>query len=216
MTSLESALGSVKADPGQIEQVILNLAVNARDAMPRGGRLTLQTANVTLDEAYARIAGVEPFFTTKEVGKGTGLGLATVYGIVKQTNGHIAVDSALDQGATLKVYLPLVDAVPILPLVNTLAGADATVEISGATPRGTDTVLLVEDDDALRTLARMNGKQLADRLLVERPDLKVLFMSGYTDRAIVEYGVLEADSRFLQKPFTPAGVGTKARDVLDG
>jgi signal transduction histidine kinase len=179
MTSLESALGLVKADAGQIEQVILNLAVNARDAMPRGGRLTLRTANVTLDEAYARVAEVEPeryvmlavsdtghgrdettqarifepFFTTKEVGRGTGLGRATVYGIVKQTNGHIAVDSALDQGAKVKVYLPLADTLPILPLVNTLPGADQAVEIGGGTPRGTETVLLVEDDEFSSSLS---------------------------------------------------------------
>jgi signal transduction histidine kinase len=272
--TLGSALGSVKVDPGQIEQLIINLAVNARDAMPQGGRLTLLTANVSLDEAYARLhAGVEPgryvmlvvndtghgmdattqarifepFFTTKEEGKGTGLGLATVYGIVKQSNGHIAVESAPGQGATFKIYLPIVDALPT---------TDAPVKGSGATPRGSETVLLVEDDEALRSLAReilqvqgytvleagvpgdamriaaghqtpihllvtdvvmpqMNGKQLADRLRSGRPELKVLFMSGYTDSAIVEHGVLEPGIQFLHKPFTPAGLGAKVREALD-
>jgi PAS domain S-box-containing protein len=272
-TTLGLELGSVKADPGQIEQVIINLAVNARDAMPQGGRLTLQTADVTLDEAYARVhASVEPgryvmlavgdtghgmdattqarifepFFTTKEVGKGTGLGLATVYGIVKQSNGHIAVESAPDQGATFKIYLPSVDAPPT---------PDAPAEARGAAPRGSETVLLVEDDEPLRSLAReilevlgytvleadspvtalqvaagdptpihllltdvvmpqMNGKQLADRLLAGRPELKVLFMSGYTDGVIVEHGVLEPGIHFLHKPFTPAGLSSKIREVL--
>ena len=271
--TLGSGLGNVKADPGQLEQVIINLAVNARDAMLQGGGLTLETTNVTLDEAYARLhAGVEagryvmlavsdtghgmdastqarifePFFTTKEVGKGTGLGLATVYGIVKQSNGHIAVESAPDQGATFKVYLPIVDALPT---------TDAPVQGSGATPRGSETLLLVEDDVALRTLAReilqvlgytvleagapvdalriaaahqtaihllltdvvmpqMNGKPLAARLLSGRPALKVLFMSGYTDSAIVEHGV-EPGIHLLRKPFTPAGLGSKVRQALD-
>jgi CheY-like chemotaxis protein len=188
----------------------------------------------------------EPFFTTKEVGKGTGLGLATVYGIVKQSNGHIAVDSTREQGATFKVYLPSVDAPPT---------PDAPIEASGVAPRGSETVLLVEDDEPLRTLAReileflgytvleaespvialqvaaghqtpihllltdvvmpqMNGKRLADRLLAGRPELKVLFMSGYTDGVIVEHGVLEPGIHFLHKPFTPAGLNSKIREVL--
>jgi PAS domain S-box-containing protein len=272
--NLGSALGSVKADLGQMEQVIINLAVNARDAMPQGGRLTLQTTSVVLDEAYARIHAdvepgqyvilavsdtghgmnaetqariFEPFFTTKEVGKGTGLGLATVYGIVKQTNGHIVVDSALDQGTTFKIYLPSVDRLPAM---------NSPGEAGGATRRGSETVLLVEDDEGVRALAReilevqgytvleasvpaealraggangvpihllltdvvmpqMNGKQLADRLLSERPELKVIFMSGYTDSAIVQHGVLEPGVHFLHKPFTPAGLGSKVREVLD-
>jgi two-component system cell cycle sensor histidine kinase/response regulator CckA len=272
--NLGSALGRVKADLGQMEQVIINLAVNARDAMPQGGRLTLQTTSVVLDEAYARIHAdvepgqyvilavsdtghgmnaetqariFEPFFTTKEVGKGTGLGLATVYGIVKQTNGHIVVDSALDQGTTFKIYLPSVDRLPAM---------NSPGEAGGATRRGSETVLLVEDDEGVRALAReilevqgytvleasvpaealraggangvpihllltdvvmpqMNGKQLADRLLSERPELKVIFMSGYTDSAIVQHGVLEPGVHFLHKPFTPAGLGSKVREVLD-
>jgi nitrogen-specific signal transduction histidine kinase len=271
---LGSELGRVKADPGQVEQVLMNLAVNARDAMPQGGRLTLQTADVILDEAYARVhTGVEPgryvrlavgdtghgmdettrarifepFFTTKEIGKGTGLGLATVYGIVKQSHGHIAVDSEPGQGATFKIYLPSVDALP---------SADAPVEAKRGSTRGSETVLIVEDDELLRGLARdilaaqgysvlvaaspmnalqvaaehqtpihlllsdvvmpqMNGKQLADRLLAGRPDLKVLFMSGYLDSVIVQHGVLEPGVHFLHKPFTPAGLSSKIRDVLE-
>ena len=271
---LGSELGRVKADPGQVEQVLMNLAVNARDAMPQGGRLTLQTADVILDEAYARVhTGVEPgryvrlavgdtghgmdettrarifepFFTTKEIGKGTGLGLATVYGIVKQSHGHIAVDSEPGQGATFKIYLPSVDAPP---------SADAPVEAKRGSTRGSETVLIVEDDELLRGLAReiltaqgyrvldaaspmsalqvaaehqtpihlllsdvvmpqMNGKQLADRLRAGRPDLKVLFMSGYLDSVIVQHGVLEPGVHFLHKPFTPAGLSSKIRDVLE-
>jgi two-component system cell cycle sensor histidine kinase/response regulator CckA len=271
---LGSELGIVKADPGQVEQVLMNLAVNARDAMVQGGRLTLQTADVSLDEAYARVdTGVEPgryvmlavgdtghgmdettqarifepFFTTKEIGKGTGLGLATVYGIVKQSHGHIAVASEPGQGATFKIYLPSVDAPP---------APDAPAEAGRVATRGSETVLLVEDDELLRGLAheiltamgysvldagspvsalqvaaehqtpihllltdvvmpQMNGKQLADRLLVGRPELKVLFMSGYTDSVIVKHGVLEPGVHFLHKPFTPAGLSSRIREVLD-
>jgi two-component system cell cycle sensor histidine kinase/response regulator CckA len=272
-TALDSAAGRVKADAGQIEQVLLNLAVNASDAMPNGGWLTLATGNVTLDAAYARThvevepgpyvmlsvsdtghgmtAAVqahifEPFFTTKEVGKGTGLGLATVYGIAKQSGGHITVYSEPGHGTVFKLYLPRVEEAP------GTAEPEGPVEI---TRRGSETVLLVEDDEPLRTLAReilsiqgytvldatspsealrlgdahpgpihilltdvvmpqMNGRQVADHLLAARPALKVLFMSGYTDAAIVQHGVLEAGTHFLQKPFTPDALSRKVREVL--
>ena len=272
-TALDSAAGRVKADAGQIEQVLLNLAVNASDAMPNGGWLTLATGNVTLDEAYARTHAevepgpyvmlsvsdtghgmtaevqahiFEPFFTTKEVGKGTGLGLATVYGIAKQSGGHITVYSEPGHGAVFKLYLPRVEEAP---------GTAEPARPPEITRRGSETVLLVEDDEPLRTLAReilsiqgytvldatspsealrladahpgpihllltdvvmpqMNGRQVADHLLTARPGLKVLFMSGYTDAAIVEHGVLEPGTHFLQKPFTPDGVSRKVREVL--
>jgi len=272
-TALDSAAGRVKADAGQIEQVLLNLAVNASDAMPNGGWLTLATGNVTLDEAYARTHAevepgpyvmlsvsdtghgmtaevqahiFEPFFTTKEVGKGTGLGLATVYGIAKQSGGHITVYSEPGHGAVFKLYLPRVEEAP---------GTAEPARPTEITRRGSETVLLVEDDEPLRTLAReilsiqgytvldatspsealrladahpgpihllltdvvmpqMNGRQVADHLLTARPGLKVLFMSGYTDAAIVEHGVLEPGTHFLQKPFTPDGVSRKVREVL--
>jgi len=272
-TALDPDAGRVKADAGQLEQVLLNLAVNASDAMPEGGQLTLATGNVILDEAYARTHSdvqpgpyvmlsvsdtghgmtaevqariFEPFFTTKEMGKGTGLGLATVYGIAKQSGAHITVESEPEKGTVFKLYLPRVGEAP------GLAERECPVQVAR---RGSETVLLVEDDEALRTLAReilsilgytvleatspsealrlagghpgtidvlltdvvmpqMNGRQVADHLLVARPDLKVLFMSGYTDGAIVQHGVLEPGTHFLQKPFTPDGLGRKLREVL--
>jgi CheY-like chemotaxis protein len=190
----------------------------------------------------------EPFFTTKEVGKGTGLGLATVYGIVKQSGGHVAVYSEPGHGTTFKIYLPRVDDPPF---------AEEMAESALAAPGGWETVLVVEDDDSLRTLARevleaqgytvieaaqptealalidvhpdpihllltdvimpqMNGRQLAERLRAARPDVRVLFMSGYTDGAIVHHGVLEAGTHFLQKPFTPDRLSRKVREVLVG
>jgi len=270
----DPALGLAKADPGQFEQAIINLAVNARDAMPQGGRLIIETHNAELDEGYAeqhpevrpgryvlvavtdsgqgvdeatRTRIFEPFFTTKQPGKGTGLGLAMVYGFVKQSGGHIEVYSELGHGTTLKVYLPRAeDATP------SVESARAPLE----KPRGTETVLLVEDEDAVRALSRlvlqssgytvleardgqeavwvaqqhqgpihilvtdlvmprMSGRQLADLLAKTMPRMRILFMSGYTDEAMLRHGVLEASVAFLQKPFTPGGLARKVREVLD-
>jgi len=274
VTVLAPTLGHVKADPGQIEQIIMNLAVNARDAMPHGGRLTLETANVDLDAVYARKhvearpgphimlalsdTGIgmdpktrarifEPFFTTKGPRKGTGLGLAMVYGIVKQSGGNIWVYSEPGQGTAFKIYLPRIEE-PI----ESAQGRSAL-----APPlRGIETVLLVEDEDAVRDLARdilqargytvlearhgaealriseqhpgpihlmltdvvmpeMTGRVLADRLAALRPETKILYMSGYTDNAVVHHGVLDPGTVFLQKPFTGAVLARKVREILD-
>ena len=267
-------LGNVRADPGQIEQVAVNLAVNARDAMPEGGRLTIETNNVTLDQAFVRqhmgaAAGeyvmlaisdtglgmtdevkehlFEPFFTTKGLGKGTGLGLATMYGIVKQHQGHIWVYSEPGLGSTFKIYLPRVEEE-----LATLSRADEAATL----PRGSETVLVVEDEPAVRGVAvrvlsglgyrvleashgaealqvaatcgqaihllltdvvmpEMNGKALSEQLTVLYPGLKVLFVSGYTDETIAHRGVLDEGVAFLQKPFTPARLARKVREVLD-
>ncbi|MGH7569278.1 MAG: ATP-binding protein [Gemmatimonadales bacterium] len=271
--SLAPDIGNVRADAGQLEQVILNLAVNARDAMPTGGRLTIETANAELSADYAEahqpvIAGAyvmlavsdtgvgtdpdtrarvfEPFFTTKEQGKGTGLGIATVYGIVKQSGGYIWAYSEPGHGATFKVYLPRVDAPVEAPAPAREAGAMA----------GSETILLAEDDDLLRPLTRgilerlgytvlaaanprvalvranehegsihllvadvvmpgESGRQLARRLAELRPEARVLYVSGYTDDAIVRHGMLEPGLNYLQKPFTPAALARKVREVLE-
>jgi CheY-like chemotaxis protein len=276
VTALDPALGRVKADPGQIEQVIMNLVINARDAMPHGGHLTLETANVELDAAYVRghvgarpgpyvmlavsDTGVgmspevhahlfEPFFTTKGPGQGTGLGLATVYGIVKQSGGYIGVYSELGHGTSMKIYLPRVEEAVA---VGTRDPAPA------AAPQGTETILLVEDQDGVRELAcdilrangytvfearhggeallicerhpgplhllvtdvvmpQMSGRELAERLGPLRPAMRVLYMSGYTEDAVVHQGVRTAGSGpgFLQKPFTLATLACKVREILD-
>jgi two-component system cell cycle sensor histidine kinase/response regulator CckA len=274
-TALDPALWRTLADPGQIEQAIVNLVVNARDAMPRGGRLTLETGNVTLDEkfasSYATVhpgphvmlavsdTGVgmdaslqarlfEPFFTTKERGKGTGLGLSTTYGIVKQSGGSIWVYSEPGHGTTFKIYLPRCEE----PLDAREAPPAA------ATPRpGSETVLLVEDEPEVRRLVEkllrmqgytvlsagspaeaisaagaspgtiailvtdvimpgMNGRELARVLASERPAMRVLYMSGYTDAAIAQQGILQPGTAFLSKPFTPDALARKVREVLDG
>ncbi|MGZ6970168.1 MAG: ATP-binding protein [Thermoanaerobaculia bacterium] len=273
VTRLDPFLGNVCADRGQLELVIMNLAVNARDAMPNGGRLTIETANADLDGSYAQghvtvqpgpyvMVAVsdtgtgmdaetqarifEPFFTTKEKGKGTGLGLSTVYGIVKQSEGNIWVYSEPGKGTTFKVYLPRVDESLLRPASKTLPAA--TVD-------GHETILVVEDDAAIRALTRqilekygyrvldapngseaerlvtghpekidllltdlvmpdMAGTELATRLLAKRPGLRVVLMSGYTDHAIDRNGLLESGRAFLQKPFTPAMLLRKIRDVL--
>jgi len=275
VTILADDLGRTKTDPGQIEQVIMNLAVNARDAMPSGGKLTIQTANVEFDEEYAHAhiavalgpyvmlsvsdTGVgmtpevrervfEPFFTTKEKGKGTGLGLSTVYGIVKQSGGNIGVYSEPGHGTTVKIYFPRVGGE-----TEVLPRRDDT----GSMARGSETVLVVEDEPSVRSLAthilrhqgyrvldaadgeeamhiahehtedeihllltdvvmpRMGGKELADRLKTLRPSVKVLFISGFPDDAIAHHGILAPGIAFLQKPFSPAALAQKVREVLD-
>jgi two-component system cell cycle sensor histidine kinase/response regulator CckA len=274
VAELEPTLAAVTADPGQLEQVILNLVVNARDAMPQGGRVTIQTANTTLDHAYADdhapvVPGhyvllavsdtgtglhpeakahlFEPFFTTKEVGKGTGLGLATVYGIVKQSGGYIWVYSEEGQGTTVKIYLPRSDQAAQAP--------ERPPALEGL-PTGDETVLVVEDAEAIRSLTLkvltaqgysvlvaangtealqvalshsgplhlvltdvvmpgMGGRELAQRLSGLRPDLKLLYMSGYTGDAVVHKGMLNDGLPFLPKPFTPEDLAAKVREVLD-
>jgi two-component system cell cycle sensor histidine kinase/response regulator CckA len=264
---------TVKADPGQIEQVIMNLAINARDAMPKGGKLLLEVRPVIISESYLRqgttvLAGpyvmlavsdtgegidamtqgrvFEPFFTTKQKGKGTGLGLSTVYGIVKQSEGYIWLYSEPGIGTTFKVYLPRVDE---------------PVERVTATPRptgslqGTETILVVEDEASVRQLVsrvlhkrgyrvlvastpseageisrsakgpihllisdvvlpQMSGRAMAEEIVPSQPGIKVLYMSGYTDDAIVHHGVLDPGTPFLQKPFTPEALARKVREVL--
>lgn len=265
--------GMVRADRSQIEQVLMNLVVNARDAMPNGGKLTVQTQNVELDDSYARDhvgvtpgqyvllavsdtgSGIdaetrarifEPFFTTKETGKGTGLGLSMVYGIVKQSGGHIWVYSEPEQGTTFKIYLPRVESEP---------DSVSSSQPLASTVRGSETILLVEDDHRVRELAHTvltacgyhvlvaerpsnalslccqhggpiqllltdvimpecSGRELADKIVVQRPGIKILYMSGYTDAAIVHHGVLDDGTAFIQKPFTPAALTAKVREVL--
>ena len=270
---LRPELAPVTADRGQVEQIIMNLAVNAQDAMPKGGTLTLETANIELDEHYAKAnlgvkpgqyvvltvtdtgTGItpqvqarlfEPFFTTKEVGKGTGLGLATVRGIVTRSGGSVNVYSEVGKGTSFKVYFPRTDA------------AERVAETPSPVPRphtGAETVLMVEDADGLREPTRRllqrqgytvlvaqnadeafqlfeqnpsidvvltdvvmpgaSGPELISRLVERRPGLKVIYMSGYTDEAIVQHGVLKPGIAFLHKPFTSETLGRKIREVLD-
>jgi PAS domain S-box-containing protein len=272
LTDFDPRLCKVKADPGQIEQVILNLAVNARDAMPHGGKLTIATQNVTLDQKtrfrqraldsgeYVLLAitdnGVgmteevkshlfEPFFTTKGVGKGTGLGLATCYGIVSQSGGDIRVQSAPDSGTIFKIYLPRTEAAPEEPADD----SDTTL------PDGRESVLVVEDDEAVREytasvlrecgyrvqearsavealpvieanpqfdlvvtdviMPQMNGKDLYDQIKARSNGARILFISGYTDDALTNLGVMDNALSFLEKPFSPARLAQKVREILD-
>jgi PAS domain S-box-containing protein len=273
-TVLDPKVGAIKVDPGQIEQIILNLAVNARDAMPRGGTLTIETKNVFLDDQYAKThvavtpgpfvmlavsdsgTGIdpqtrshifEPFFTTKEVGKGTGLGLSTVYGIVKQSGGNVLVHSEVGLGTTFKIYLPRTDESP--PLSERDTGSLGFL-------RGTETALLVEDEEIVRKLAcqvlrlygyqvleavegmgalrickshpapihllitdvimpGMSGRELAGRLTELRPEMQVLYMSGYTDRGKLHQGFSDIGANFIQKPFSTDVLAIKVREVLD-
>jgi PAS domain S-box-containing protein len=270
-TDLDPHLGGVRADPSQIEQVLLNLAVNAKDAMPYGGKLTVETRSIYIREAdrvnfpdlprgpYVQLAvsdtGVgmneeikshlfEPFFTTKEPGKGTGLGLAVVHGAVKQNGGRVDVYSEIGHGTTFKILLPALNKPPPTSGDNPLA------------PRGTETVVLVEDEEHVRKFARlaleaqgytvieastgaeglersaeytgpihllitdvvmpgMGGREVAEKLRERLPRLKVLFVSGYTDDAVVRHGIVTADDAFLQKPYTPLSLARKVRAVLD-
>jgi CheY-like chemotaxis protein len=271
----ETGLALVRADRGQVEQIVMNLVVNARDAMPAGGTLTIETANVELDEHYAAMhpgaepgpyvlltvtdtgTGMtpdvqarvfEPFFTTKDPGKGTGLGMATVYGIVSRSGGTVGIYSELGKGTAVKVYFPRAEAV------------DADIAAPAAAPvarpvDGTQTILVVEDEEGVRKLARKilerqgytvliaanvtdalrvfeenpaidllltdvvmpgaSGPELTRQLIEQRPALKVIYMSGYTEDAIVKHGVLEPGIAFLNKPFTSQSLGQKIRDMLE-
>ena len=273
-TELDSTVGAIKADPGQVEQVIMNLVVNARDAMPKGGRLTVETRNVTIeDEVRLDAVGVapgsyvllavrdnghgmdaetrshifEPFFTTKEKGKGTGLGLSTVYGIVKQSGGSVTLESVPGRGTTFRIYFPRVEQE-----VPGLTGAvDATGQV-----RGRETILLVEDEPAVRGLVhetlrlhgytvlearhgiealitstnhvgpihlllpdvvmpQMSGPEVAEKILTVRPEIKVLYMSGYPDHPVFDQGGVSRQTGFLPKPFSPPVLTQKVREVLD-
>jgi signal transduction histidine kinase len=272
--SLGEHLSSVRVDPGQVQQILLNLAVNARDAMPTGGTLAIQTRNATLDEPTPMSHSIadagqyimltvsddgtgmdattlaqifEPFFTTKPKGKGTGLGLATIYGIVKQSGGFVSFSSELQKGTAFQVHLPCADEP---------ATMKSHSGVHPAAPKGTETILMIEDDDGVRRLGgrvlemlgytvlcaesglqaldlardhkgkidlvltdvvmpEMSGREVERRLAEAGHGARVLFMSGYTDDAILQHGVLESGVAFLQKPFTPATLGRKVREVLD-
>jgi two-component system cell cycle sensor histidine kinase/response regulator CckA len=263
-------LAPVEADQAQLERVILNLAANARDAMPDGGRLTIETQNVELDEDYVASRGegtagpnvllavsdtgigmsddvqrhlFEPFFTTKSPGAGTGLGLSTVFGVVKQSGGSIYVYSEEGRGTTFKIYLPAAAG-----QIDADAGAD------GAAERGTETIMVVEDDESVRDLVRImletkgynvlavagaedaerlctdevdllltdvvmpevNGRALAERLSLTSPAMRILFMSGYSDEAVYRHGEISPNAAFIEKPFTDRTLARKVREVLDG
>ena len=272
-TTLETPLSSILGDAGQLEQVVLNLAVNARDAMPEGGQLLIETGTALLDEDYARNhtavqpgtyvmlavtdngCGMtpetqahifEPFFTTKEPGHGTGLGLSMVFGIVQQSAGTIWVYSELEKGTTFKVYFPVAAGRP----------AHSEQGAGNRSTTGSETILVVEDEDGVRNLIRaslqragytvlearsgsealalyghqgdaidliltdvvmphMSGRELAERFAAMRPNLRLLFMSGYTAKAIVQHGVLDPNTPFLAKPFTPSALTAKVRETLD-
>lgn len=275
-TALDADLARIKADQGQLEQVVMNLAVNSRDAMPKGGELSLTTSNFHMDEGFVRrypypvmvgdyvlltvsdngvgmdattrARAFEPFFTTKEKGKGTGLGLSTVYGVVKQSGGYIDIVSEPGSGATFKIYLP--------KAVDQAEHREAAGEFP-ASLQGTETLLLVEDEVSLRRLSRhllelcgyvvieaasgaealkmsqdhkgkidllltdvvmpgMSGRVLADQLVTQRPDIRVLYMSGYTGQTVGEHGVLAEGSFFLPKPFTREALARKVREALGG
>ena len=272
--SLAADLERVRIDPRQVEQILMNLSVNARDAMPHGGHVTVETANATIDEHFARFtpglapgryvllavtdSGLgmdentrsrifEPFFTTKDPGKGTGLGLAMVYGIVQQAKGHIEVYSEIGHGTVFKLYLPSVDGVEL---------QKEAADVQSTSLQGTETILLVEDAEGVRALLqdvltmyghqvlvardgeegirladdhqgaldliitdivmpRMGGRQLVERVVAARSSVRALYLSGYTDEAVMRHGVLEAGSAFLQKPFTARQLMTKVRQILD-
>ena len=275
VTVLDPALGTVRADPGQVEQIMMNLVANARDAMPSGGRLTLETANVELGEAYAHQHAItqpgsyvmlavsdtgwgmdketqahifEPFFTTKALGRGTGLGLAMVYGSVRQNGGSIFVYSEPGRGTTFKIYLPRVQM--------QAETARMPPSLPAELPRGSETVLVVEDEPGVRAvilrtlqeqgytvlearhgiealqigmqpsvnihllltdvvMPQVNGREVAERLTLIHPEIRVLYISGYTDDAVVRHGILAEGAVFLQKPFTPDTLAHKVREVLD-
>jgi two-component system cell cycle sensor histidine kinase/response regulator CckA len=276
VTLYDRTLSQVRADPNQIDQVVMNLVINARDAMPSGGKLTIETRDVFLDEAYAadhleiepgmyamlavsdtgvgmdketQLRIFEPFFTTKELGKGTGLGLSTVFGIVRQSGGSIWVYSEPGGGTTFKVYLPKALASDEDELEPVVVPAPATL-------RGSETILLVEDQDEVRRVAQemltrqgyhvigarnagealltcerhprtihllltdvvmpqMSGRELSERLAPLRPEMKVLYMSGYTDNVIVHHGILDSGIAYLQKPLAPDMLARRVREVLD-
>jgi PAS domain S-box-containing protein len=270
---LASALGSVSVDPSQVEQVIMNLVLNARDAMSEGGTLTIATENTLLDSAHAELLGIadgkyvrlsisdtgcgvdestrsrifEPFFTTKEKGKGTGLGLSTALGIVQQSGGAIEVESTPREGSTFSVYLPCTER----PLQSAYSAPPSRVS-----NRNWETVLLAEDDDQVRNLARtalrrhgyqvleaehgeralsicqtysgqihllltdvvmpnMGGRELAERAVLCRPEMKVVFMSGYASEDILPRGVVEGETELLRKPITPGSLARHVRAALD-
>jgi CheY-like chemotaxis protein len=272
---LNNSTRGVLADPSQIEQVLMNLAINARDAMPKGGRLTIETTDVEFGDhnidyskeikpgAYTMISvsdtgcGMpkkiqrkifEPFFTTKEKDKGTGLGLATVYGIIKQHNGYIYVYSEPAKGTTFKIYLPVM-------LDGELAHGEIVADAE--MPKGTETIMVVEDESSLRKyiidvlrplgykvlgaadgnealrisadyaeeihllltdfiMPGLNGHEVANTMQKDRPDMKVIIMSGYTDDIIAQHGVLAEGINFIQKPVTVSKMASKIRTVLDG